>query len=91
MNKKIPIKGNLTIRKREKGYLIMNRDTSGFHVISSDGYELLKLCNGKNKVEDIIENLSQKFKLGDKEKNKFKQDVISFLKDLEKRRIIKWK
>lgn len=89
MTEKIPIKGNLTIRKRADGYLLMNKDTSGFHAVSFDGYEILNLCNGKNTVKGIISKLAKKYKIEGKEMKKFERDVDSFLKELEKRRLVK--
>ena len=88
MLNKIPIKGNIRIKKEEKGYVIFNLDTSGFHSLTEDCIIILNACDGKNSVEDLINKFSKERLL---EKKEFKKDLESFLNELLKRKIIKWR
>jgi len=87
MLNKIPIKGNIRIKKEDKGYVVFNLDTSGFHSLTEDSIAILNACDGKSNVEDIINKFSKERSL---EKNKFKKSLESFLDELLKRKIIKW-
>jgi len=87
MSNKIPIKGNIRIKKEDKGYVVFNLDTSGFHSLTEDSIAILNACDGKNSVEDITNKFSEERLL---EKKKFKKSLESFLDELLKRKIIKW-
>ena len=77
----------LSFRKRENKFVVFNGETSIFSVISPDGFYLLNLCDGKMTVKDMIEEFSKKYKV--KNKAKAKDDVLSFLKELAMRCLIK--
>jgi len=59
MLNKIPIKGNIRIKKEDRGYVVFNLDTSGFHLLTKDCIAILNACNGKNDVKDIINKFSK--------------------------------
>jgi len=87
MSNKIPIKGNIRIKKEDKGYVVFNLDTSGFHSLTEDSIAILNACDGKNSAEDIVNKFSKERSL---EKKEFKKNLESFLDELLKRKIIKW-
>ena len=88
MLKKIPIKGNIRIKKEDKGYVVFNLDTSGFHSLTEDSVAVLNACDGNFNVGDLIDKFSKERSL---EKKIFTRDVKVFLNELLKRKIIKWR
>jgi len=87
MLNKIPIKGNIRIKKEDRGYIVFNLDTSGFHLLTKDCIVILNACNGKNSVKDLVNKFSKTKSL---KKKKLENDLKSFLIELSKRKIIKW-
>ena len=85
---KIPVKGNVRIKKEDKGHVVFNLDTSGFHLLTEDGINILSKCDGKNSVGDIVKMVSEELSAGESE---VKKEVKVFLNDLIKRKIIQWK
>lgn len=88
MLNKIPTKGNIRIKKEDKGYVVFNLDTSGFHLLTEDGINILDKCDGKKSVKDIVKMISKELSV---DENETKKEVKVFLNDLIKRKIIQWK
>lgn len=88
MSDKIPVKGNIRVKKEEKGYVVFNLDTSGFHLLTEDGIAILNKCDGKTSVKDIARSISEELTVGESEA---KKQIMVFLNDLIKRKIIQWK
>lgn len=88
MEFKIPEKMNLRIKKEDKGYVVFNLETSGFHFVSQDGYDVLEACDGTKTVDDLAKEFSEK-------RNEPLYDVRKQMDDffvmLIKRKIIQWK
>jgi hypothetical protein len=85
---KIPIKSNLRIKKEDKGYVIFNLETSGFHLVSQDGYEVLEACDGKKTIAELAKEFSEKRK---EPLDDVRRQMEKFFTMLAKRRIIEWK
>lgn len=88
MLSKIPVKGNVRIKKEDKGHVVFNLDTSGFHLLTEDGINILNKCDGKNTIADIVKIIASELSMEEKE---VKKDIKIFLDDLVKRKIIQWK
>ena len=88
MLNKIPLKGNIRIKKEDRGYVVFNLDTSGFHLLTEDGVNILNNCDGKKNNRDILSIVYKDFQLGDK---LIEKEFNKFLKDLISRKIIQWK
>ena len=85
---KIPVKLNIKVKEQDKGYMIFNLDTSGFHLLQKDGIDVLEKVDGSRTIKEISEIVSE-------EKNepldKVQEQLLNFFEGLEKRKIIKWK
>ncbi|MFZ3074438.1 MAG: PqqD family protein [Minisyncoccales bacterium] len=88
MADKTPVKGNVRIKKEDKGYVVFNLDTSGFHLLTEDGINILNKCDGKNSAADIAKLVADELVADEQE---VKKEIKVFLDDLMKRKIIKWK
>lgn len=59
--------------------IVLTPDNGMLHTLNFVGTHIWELANGKRKVSDIIEKLTEEF---DAEEKKIKKDAIDFIEDL---------
>lgn len=82
----LKIKNSIEIRKDKEHIMLFDTEKELLHEINKIGYEIIKLCDGKNEKEEIQKSLMLKFK--DVDRERIKQDVEEFIKDLENKNIL---
>jgi len=82
----LKIKNSIEIRKDKEHVILFDIEKELLHKVNKIGYEIIKLCDGKNEKEDIQKSLTLRF--NDVNEEKIKQDVEDFIKDLENKDIL---
>lgn len=81
----VPQKSNIRIKEQEGAYVIFNLETSGFHRVTQDVYEVLEKMDGNQTIAELARFFSEKRGL---DFNVFKNQLASFLEELELRKIV---
>jgi len=81
MDKKPQRNTDIVWRKFKENLLL---DTG--HAMNEIGMEIWKLCDGKHTIKEIIDNVFEKFET---DRKTVENDIISFIKELEKEKMIK--
>ena len=81
----IPKKNNIRIKEQEGKYVIFNLETSGFHMIEKDAFDLLEKVNGTLTIEQLAEHFAKEKNLN---KDELAKDFVAFFKGLSVRKII---
>jgi hypothetical protein len=85
---KVPIKSKFIARKEKDGYVIFNLETSGFHWLSKEAYEVLEKCDGSRSIKELALFFSKK---KNEPVKRIEKQFCDFFKKLEERKLIKWK
>jgi len=81
----IPEKNNIRIKEQEGKCVIFNLETSGFHMLTSDGNSILELLDGKKNIKELATYFAEQRGL---DQLQLEQDFIKFFEELELRKII---
>ena len=87
LNKKPKIAEDIIVRQEDFGGLAYNPRNITITEFNNIGLVILKMCNGKNSISQIIRQISDAWKKDEKE---VKNDVINFIGNIESRGLIKW-
>lgn len=81
------VKGTFIRKEREGAILIpVSGDINDSLIINETGFSILSLCNSKNSINNIVEQL--KVKYNDENSIEILQDVVEFINLMKKRNII---
>jgi hypothetical protein len=78
------IEGAYFKKQKNRVFLIAN---SRALLMNNTALSILEQCDGKNTVEQIIDNLGSKYRVGDK--GTFEDEVLQFIEDLVKDGVLK--
>ena len=81
----VPKKNNIRLKEQEGKYVIFNLETSGFHMIEKDAFDLLEKVDGELTIGELAEFFATEKNLNKEELSK---DFVTFFKGLELRKII---
>lgn len=66
MNLYISMVGTVKVKSFKDGYKVFHNNTRAVGIINEDGKKLLEYCNGKSKIEEIIDKIENEY-IGDKD------------------------
>jgi hypothetical protein len=77
---------NTVFKEEEEGAFLFNPENGNLKYMNRSGREIYLMLNGRNDLDQVIQNLSGLYP--DAESQQLKQDVETFIIDLEKEKFV---
>jgi hypothetical protein len=92
INEQKPVKapGIIWRPEAEKTFIVYNQATDWLHRTHEIGIEVLKLCDGNHTVSEIVNAITEKH-TSSETPDEIESSVISYLNQLNERKIIIWR